>query len=112
VAWLGSHAECRITQFLANEQYDSHWNKAMVLQYLNKGLFYNLMQFWKCPAALCSNDAKSCYDHIALLAAALCLCRLGAPIPAVQSMVKTIHGMHHHICTAYGNSQQLASLHS
>ena len=58
--------------------------------------------------ALCANDAKSCYDQITLLAAALSLCQLGATIPTVQSMVKMIHGMQHHICTAYRDSQQAA----
>jgi len=91
---------------LADEQYGSCKNKAAVLQCLNKGLFYDLLCQWKCPAALCSNDAKSCYNWITLLAAALSLCQLGASIPAVQSMLKTIHGMNHHIQMAYGNSQQ------
>jgi len=68
------------------------------------------MQFWKCPVALCSNNAKSCYDRITLLAAALCLCQLvGALILVVQSMIKTIHSMNHHNCTVYGDSTQLAS---
>jgi len=94
---------------LADKQYSSCKNKATVLQCLNKGLFYDLLQQWKHPAALCLNDAKSCYNQITLLAAALSLCQLGAPIPAVQSMLKTIHGMNHHIRMAYSNSQQSAN---
>jgi len=109
--WLGhavmlSAEKCNL---LAEEQYGSWRHKAAVLQCLNKGLFYDLIRLWKKPAALCSNDAKSCYDRITLLTAALCLCRLGAPIPAMQSMIKTIHGMNHHIRTAFGDSQQSAS---
>jgi len=80
---------------LAEEQYGSRKHKAAVLQCLNKGLFYDLLRQGKRPAALCSNDAKSCYDRITLLAAALSLCRLGATIPSVQSMLTTIHGMNH-----------------
>jgi len=94
---------------LADKQYGSQWNKAAILQCLNKGIFYNILQQWKRPVALCSNDAKSCYNCITLLAAVLSLCRLGALIPTVQSMVKMIHRMQHHICTAYSNSQQAAS---
>jgi len=56
------------------------------------------------PLALCSNDAKGCYDHIILIVAALCLCRLGAPKTSVQSMVSTIHGMKHHVQSSYGDS--------
>jgi len=108
--WLGRvvmwNAETK--DLLANEQYSSRKNKAVVLQCLNKGLFYNLLCQWKQPAALCSNNAKSCDDHITLLAAALSLCWLGAPIPVVQSMSQTIHGMNHHICTVFGDSKQAA----
>jgi len=77
---------------LADKQYGSHWNKAAVLQCLNKGLFYNLWRQWKWPAALCLNDAKSCYDHITLLAAALSLCWLGMSINAVQAWQKWYMG--------------------
>jgi len=57
--------------------------------------------------ALCSNDAKSCYDCIVLIIAALCLCRLGAPKPYVQSMVSTIHSMQHHVQSTYRDSKRL-----
>jgi len=55
---------------------------------------------------VCSNDAKSCYDRIVLIVAALCLCRLGAPKSGVQSMVSTIYGMQHHVRSSYGDSTQ------
>jgi len=58
------------------------------------------------PLAICSNDAKGCYNYIVLIVAALCLCRLGTPEPVVQSMVLTIQGMQHHIWSTYGNSTQ------
>jgi len=61
------------------------------------------------PAALCSNDAKSCYDRITLLAAALYLCRLGGTQPMVQSMITTIHDMEHHIRTTFRDSKTSAS---
>jgi len=69
--WLGCAVmlTAESLNLLADEQYGNHRNKAAVLQVLNKGLFYDLMRFWKQPAALCSNDAKSCYDPITLLAA-------------------------------------------
>jgi len=109
--WIGHVVmfNAETMDLLADEQYGSRRNKAAVLQCLNKGLFYDLLRQWKKPAALCLNDAKSCYDQITLLAAALCLCRLGAPINAVQCMTKTIHGMNHHIRTICGDSQQSAN---
>jgi len=109
--WIGwvVMLNAKTLNLLVDEQYGSRRNKAAVLQCLNKGIFYDLLWQWKRLAVLCSNNAKSCYDWITLLAAALCLCRLGAPINAVQCMTKTIHGTNHHIRTIYRDSQQLAN---
>jgi len=54
--------------------------------------------------ALCSNDAKSCYDRIVLTVAALCLCRAGAMTASMASMVRTLHGMRHYMQMAFGDS--------
>jgi len=60
---------------IAPEQYGSHQHKAVITQCLNKWLFYNYHRFTHQPSALCSNDAKSCYDQIILiLLATLSLC--------------------------------------
>jgi len=109
--WIGRAVmfNAETMDLLADKQYGSRRHKAAVLQCLNKGLFYDLLWQLKKPAALCLNNAKSCYDWITLLAAALCLCRLGAPVNAVKCMTTTIHGMNHHIRTIYGDSQQLAN---
>jgi len=55
------------------------------------------------PLVVCSKNAKSCYDCIVLIVAALCLCQLSAPKPAVQSMIATIYSLQHHIWSTYGN---------
>jgi len=109
--WIGRVVmfNAKTMDLLADEQYGSHRNKAAVLQCLNKGLFYDLLWQLKKPAALCSNDAKSCYNRITLLAVALCLCWLGCPQPAAMSMITTIHKMEHHIRTTYGDSVMSAS---
>jgi len=104
--WLGRavmfHTE--LHQQMAREQYSSRKEKAADIQCLNKRLLYDYARFTHEPLALCSNDAKSCYDCIVLIIVALCLCRLGAPKPYVQSMVNTIHRMQHHVRSTYGNS--------
>jgi len=79
------------------------------MQCLNKRLWYDYVWLQKKPVALCSNNAKSCYDWIVLLIAALCMCQLGARKPSILSMLNTIHGMKHHTWTAHGNSSQFAS---
>jgi len=56
-------------------------------------------------SCLMLNDAKSCYNRIMFIIAALCLYRLEA-IPKKQYRNWFTHWQHfyHHICTAYGNS--------
>jgi len=51
------------------EQYGSQKSKAANIQSLNKCLFYNMCRFKRQMTALCSNNAKSCYDQIVLLIA-------------------------------------------
>jgi len=98
------NAESR--QEIAPEQYGSRNNKAAGTQCLNKRLFYDYIRAMHIPAALCSNDAKSCYDRIILVVAALCLCRLGAPLPAVISMTHTLAQLRYHVRSAFGNSDR------
>jgi len=109
--WIGQAIMYQVEQanLLAEEQFGSHKFKSAIHQWLNKQLFYDLVQFRRQLAALCSNDAKSCYDRITLLAAALCLCRLGGTQPMVDSMITTIHDMEHHICTILGDFDVSAS---
>lgn len=56
-------------------------------------------------AILISNDAKGCYDRIAHVVCKMALRRLGIPNPPLQSMIETIQEMEHHICTAFGVSE-------
>jgi len=74
--WLGhtSIKQVETHTLLAQEQYGSRTAKASITQCLNKRLWYDHVCFRQEPATLCSNNAKHCYDHIMLLAAALCLC--------------------------------------
>jgi len=104
--WLGwavmFHVEAH--HQMALEQYGSHKEKSADIQCLNKWLLYNHAHYTHKPLAICSSNAKSCYNCIVHIVAALCLCRLGASKPAVQSMVSIIHSMQHHVCSTYGSS--------
>ena len=59
---------------LADEQYGSRKKKTAILHTLNKRLTYDVLRQTKTAGALCSNDAKSCYDRIVHSVASLCLC--------------------------------------
>jgi len=104
--WLGRAImyKAETAHAIAPEQYGSRKHKSAIFQCLNKQLFYDAIRFKHRPAALCSNDAKSCYDRITLLAAALCLRRFGASQSMADSMITTIHEMRHHIRTTFGDS--------
>jgi len=89
---------------LAMEQYGSQAGLAAIFQSLNMQLFLDVMQQRKIPVAICSNDAKSCYDRIIHGFAALAALHLGVPLMAIEVMFGTIQQLHHFIRTAYGDS--------
>jgi hypothetical protein len=73
---------------------------------LNKVLTYDIIRQRKTPAALCSNDAKSCYDRIIHLIANICLQRVGVQANTCQVMLGTLQQMKHYVKTAYETSDQ------
>jgi hypothetical protein len=89
---------------LAPEQYGSRKSLTSIRQALNKVLTYDLIHQCRIPAAMCSNDAKSCYERIIHSVAKLALLRCGAPEPTVDLMFNAIRRLRHHIRTAFGDS--------
>jgi len=109
--WIGHAAmfQAKQANMLAKEQYGSIKHKLAIHQCLNKNLFYDLVWFKRQPAALCSNNAQSCYDRITLLATTLCLMQFGGSQSMVHSMITTLYKMQHHIQTTFGDSTRSAS---
>jgi len=103
--WLGQAIMANVEQnnVVAEEQYGSQKGKAAGIQCLNKQLFYDYIRARQIPAALCSNDAKSCYNQITFIITALCLCRFGAPLKVTESMISTLAQLQHHVRLAFGN---------
>jgi hypothetical protein len=54
--------------------------------------------------ALCSNDAKSCYDRILHAVASICMRRVGVPKETCLMMFGTLAKVKHYIRTTYGDS--------
>ena len=92
-------------QLLAPEQYGSRKAHSAIHQCLNKVLTFDLIRQTRQPAALCSNDAKSCYDRIVHGAAGLAMQRCGVPVPLVEASLSPIQQLRHYIRTAYGDSR-------
>jgi hypothetical protein len=89
---------------LAEEQYGSRKKKTAILHALNKQLSYDILRQTNTPRALCSNDAKSCYDHILHAVASLCLHHIGLLEGTIVCMFTTLQNMEHTVRTVYGDS--------
>ncbi len=97
-----SYAESNGT--LAPEQFGSRRHHKAIDQALNKVLTNDLLRQLKIPGAICSNDAKSCYDLIVHTPASLAMQRQGVPESAVECLCNTLQNLSHQIRTAYGDS--------
>jgi hypothetical protein len=82
------HAE--MNNLIAKEQYGSRKGKSAIEHVLHKRLTFDIMRQTRYNGALCSNEAKSCYDRILHSIASLACQRLGMPFPPVQCMINSI----------------------
>jgi hypothetical protein len=91
---------------LAREQFGSRKHHQSIIAALNKRLTMDLLRQRRQAGALCSNDAKSCYDRIVHNVASLAIRRTGMPAEPVRSMFSTLQQAAHRVTTAYGISEQ------
>lgn len=91
-------------QAVAKEQYGCRKEHSAVNQGLNKTLTFDLLRQSRQPGALCSNDAKSCFDRIVHSIASLSLQRVGVPRAPLVCIFTTIRNLEHRIRTVYGDS--------
>ena len=98
-----NHAERN--NLIAAEQYGSRKGHSAITHALNKRLSYDIIRQQRRPGALCSNDAKSCYDRVIHSIVALSFKRLGLPEPPVHCMLHCIQQMDYHIRTSHGDSE-------
>jgi hypothetical protein len=89
---------------LAPEQYGSRKRHRATDLATNKTLTYNILRQRKQLGAVCSSNAKSCYDLIGHTQAALVMRRMGVPKPMVDCMFTTLQEVAHKVRTGYGNS--------
>jgi hypothetical protein len=86
------------------EQYGSRKHLQAIYAALNKRLTMDLLRQRRQAGALCSNDAKSCYDRIVHAFAILCMLKFGVQLPPLISMFQCLQEADHKIRTAYGDS--------
>jgi hypothetical protein len=92
---------------LAPEQYGSQKFHCTTNLAVNKVLTYDLMRQLKRPGAVCSNDAKSCYDLIGHTVASLAMQRMGVPKAVVDCLFTMLQSGIHEVRTGYGDSEVL-----
>jgi hypothetical protein len=97
------------TKSLAPEQYGSrHQHKAIDLA-VNKAITFDILRQLKRPGAICSNDAKSCYDLIGHTQAAISMQRMGVPKTFINCLFTTLQEAVHQVRTDFGDSKNYYS---
>ena len=95
--------ECNL---IAREQFGSRKQHQSITAALNKRLTMDLLRQKRQAGALCSNDAKSCYDRVVHSVATLSMRRLGCPKEPIKSMFLSLQKAAHRIRTAFGVSDK------
>jgi hypothetical protein len=98
-------ANAEQSKALAPEQYGSHKSHRATNLATDKVLTYDLFRQLCHPGAVCSNDAKSCYDLIRNSMASLAMQRMGVTSQAVDCMFTTIQEAAHLVRPGFGDSE-------
>jgi hypothetical protein len=89
---------------IAKEQYGSRKRHRAIDLALNKVLTNDIFRQAKLIGAICSNDARACYNLIGHAQASLCMQRQGVPQFAIQCLFTTLQEASHCVRTAFGDS--------
>jgi hypothetical protein len=87
------------------EQYGSREGKNVIEQALNKVISFDLILQARMDAAMCSNDAKSCYDRIVYSIKSILMQHQNVPASACTCVLTTLQNLHHTVRTIYGDSK-------
>jgi hypothetical protein len=90
---------------LAPEQYGIRKHHRSIDLAANNAISNDLLRQQKIPGAVCSNDAKSCYDLIRHTPASLAMQWQGVTRSAVTCMFTTLHELKDKVRTAYRDSE-------
>jgi hypothetical protein len=90
---------------LAWEKYGSCEGKNAIEQALNKVLSFELIRQARMDAAMCYNDAKSCYDRIVHSIASILMQQQNVPASECICVFTTLQNLHHTVREIYGNSK-------
>jgi len=94
------------TKSLAPEQYGSRKRHKAIDLAVNKALTFDILRQMKRTGAICSNDAKSCYDLIGHTQASLSMQRVGVPKSIINCLFTTLQDAMHQVRTGFGDSKE------
>jgi len=94
------------TKSLAAEQYGSRKQHKAIDLAVNKALTFNILRQLKRAGAICSNDAKSCYDLIGHTQAAISMQRVGVNKNIINCLFTTLQEAIHKVRTGFGDSKE------
>jgi hypothetical protein len=97
-------SQAELFRLIPKEAYGSRKNRRAVECALNKVLSMNIIRQYRRTAALCSTDAKSCYDRILHSIASMAMQRMGVSPSTCHMMLGTLQDVRHYIRTSYGDS--------
>jgi len=93
------------TKSLAPEQYGSRKQHKAIDLAVNKALTFDILRQLKRAGAICSNDAKSCYDLIGHTQASLSMQRVGTPKTFINCLFFTLQDAVYKVHTGFGDSK-------
>jgi len=93
------------TKSLASEQYGSRKRHRAIDLAVNKALTFDILRQLKRAGAICSNDAKSCYNLIGHTQAAISMQRVGVPRNIINCLFTTLQEAVHRVRTGFGDSK-------
>jgi len=93
------------TGSLAPEQYGSTKRHKAIDLAVNKSLTFDILHQVKRAGAICSNDAKSCYDLISHTQAAMSMQRVGVPKSIINCLFTTLQEAAHKVRTGFRDSK-------
>jgi hypothetical protein len=85
------------TNSLAPEQFGSHKGHKAIDLAVSKVLTFDILRQLKRPGAICSNDAKSCYNLFGYTQAAISMQRVGVPKSIIQCLFSTLQNAVHRV---------------
>ena len=96
--------QARIHGEIPNSQYAKKYSQAIDAAMV-KGLFFDYLRIYKLPGIMICNDARGCFDRMALIVGSLCFHRLKIPHQEVRTLMTTLQKMKHYVRSGHRDSK-------